>query len=75
MDRRLQHYRPRGTDGRVRQAEPVGGRLLRPGDEDGGHDQHLAIGGAGSGGTAAARHALASPAAASHSSRPSIGIS
>jgi hypothetical protein len=29
----------------MRQAEAVGGRLLRPGHEDGGKDAHLAVGG------------------------------
>ena len=32
--------------GRVRQAEAVGGGLLRPGDEDGGNHADLAVGGA-----------------------------
>jgi len=57
--------------GRVRQAEAVGGRLLRPGNEDRGDHPDLTIG-----------RACRSPfshasrlAAATHSSRPSIGIS
>jgi hypothetical protein len=33
-------------DGRVRQAEPVGGFLLRPGSHDRGHDDDLAVRGA-----------------------------
>jgi len=57
--------------GRARQAEPVGGRLLRPRLQDRGDDHELALG-----------RASRSPfphasrlAAATHSSRPSIGIS
>ena len=59
-------------DGRVRQAESVGGRLLRPDVEDGGHHKDLSVRGAPAG--AAISHA-SRLAAASHSSRPSIGIS
>ncbi len=64
-------------DGGVRQAEPVGGRLLGPSLEDRRHDADLALGGALGGrpvGPGPRPHAVR-PAAASHSSRPSIGIS
>jgi hypothetical protein len=56
-------------DGRVRQAETVGGSLLRPGDEDGGDHDDLSVRRASDG---AVSHACRL-AAASHSSRPSIG--
>jgi len=45
---------------------------FRPGVEDGRHDQNLSVGGAS--GAAASGHA-SRRAAATHSSRPSIGIS
>ena len=49
----------------------MGGRLLRPGGDDGGNDADLTVSRAGrSPGSHASRLA-----AASHSSRPSIGIS
>jgi|GEM_PF-4518271 len=59
-------------DGRVRQAEPVRGLLLGPGTDHRGHDDDLSICGASGG--AAGCHA-SRLAAASHSSRPSIGSS
>ena len=49
----------------------MGGRLLRAGDEDSGDHPNLTVGGASGG--AAGPHA-SRRAAASHSSRPSIGI-
>ncbi len=58
--------------GGVREAEPVGGFLLRPGAEDGGHNDELAVGRPSS--LSADSHANRR-AAASHSSRPSIGRS
>ena len=45
-------------DGRVRQAEPVGGRLLRPGDEDGGDHADLTVGGAFKGAAEPERHTI-----------------
>jgi len=58
-------------DGGVRQAESVRGRLLRPGQDNRGRDDDLSVG------SATRRSAVAHAsrlAAASHSSRPSIGI-
>jgi hypothetical protein len=43
---------------RVRQAQPVGGRLLRPGDQDRRDHDDLAIGGALGGAGRPSRHAL-----------------
>ena len=54
----------------MRQAETVGGRSLRPGDEDRCDDPDLTLGRA-LGGTVTHANRLA---AASHSSRPSIGM-
>lgn len=52
-------------DGRVRQAEAVGGGLIRPGVEDGRHDQDLSV--CGASGEPAVPHA-SRLATASHSS-------
>jgi hypothetical protein len=63
-------------DGRVGQAKSVGGSLLRTCGDDRRHDAHLAVGRAVDEATVGARslpHA-SSPAAANHSSRPSMGI-
>jgi len=43
---------------RVRQAEAAGGRLLRPGDEDGRDHADLAVGGSLGGAGRPTRHAL-----------------
>ena len=56
--------------GGVREAEPVGGFLLRPGAEDGGHNDELTICGASGG--AAVPHA-SRLAAASHGCVPRLG--
>ena len=45
-------------DGRVRRAEAVGSRLLRPGDEDGRYHTDLAVGRASGGSGRASRHAF-----------------
>ena len=47
-------------DGQVREAEAVGGSLLRPGDEDRGNDPDLAVRGALGGAGRPSRHALLS---------------
>jgi hypothetical protein len=61
-------------DRRVRQTETVGRCLLGARLQDSRDHQHLAVRGVGDQAARPARQAL-SPAAASHSSRPSIGIS
>jgi hypothetical protein len=61
-------------EGRVRQAEAVSGLLLRPSSHDRGNDGYLAVARALRGGAEPGSHA-SRLAAASHSSRPSIGIS
>jgi hypothetical protein len=49
---------PGGADGRVRQAQPVGGGLLRPGDENRSEHADLTVRGALSGAGRPSRHAL-----------------
>ena len=74
--RRRPHFGPGARqvvlDGRVRQAQAVRSSLLGPSVEDSGHDEDFAVSRAS--GAVAFPHA-SRLAAASHSSRPSMGMS